>query len=304
MGGLNGQLKEFAALIYPDSKTDLYSMFIQKSLFLVKKTGFVSFVTMQSWMFLSSYEALRRNILSNNTIMTLAHLGPHAFEDILGERVQVCCFAVSGDKINGFLGVFHRLISGNATDKNKGLLNRNNEYPRVDQEIFLRLNDASIAYKISSTPLLIEKMTRGKLIKPNSKIGSQPGSELIYYWWEVPLYDIGKQWRMYNKGGTFRKWSGNQLWILHYGNNGEIVLANGGQLSNQSYYFKPHISWTRVSSRLNLRYYPEGFGFDNTSPAIFDDIYYLIAFFNSCVGEYSRTIKFSGLKLKAVTSRA
>ena len=299
MGGLNGILKEFAELTYPGSKIDLYSMFIERGLKLIKKNGFISFVTMQSWMFLSSFEALRRQILNHYSILTLEHLGPHAFEEIPGERVQVCCFVILGEKVSGYHAKYHRLITGGAEEKRASLLARDHEYKRVDQETFLKLEDASIAYKISESPLLIEKMTSGKLVKPNSKIGSQPGSELIIYWWEVSWKEIGQQWRMYNKGGPFRKWYGNQYWILRYGNNGEIVIANDGQLSNQSYYFRPHISWTRVSSKLNLRFYPDGFGFDNTSPAIFENIEYILSYLNSCVGEYSRTIKFSGTKIES-----
>ena len=299
MGGLNGLLKDFAAEIYPNSKSDLYSMFIEQGMNLVRKSGYLCFVTMQSWMFLLSYENLRRKLLVKNTIYALAHLGPHAFEEIQGERVQVCCFSIMGKKIDNFLGTFHRLILGNSDSKREGLLQRLNQYPNVNQDVFLKLSDSSIAYKLSKSPLLIEKMTAGKLVKPGSKIGSQPGSELIIFWWEVSRDNIGNEWRMYNKGGVFRKWYGNQLWILRYGKSGEVIVKNGGSLSNQNFYFRSHISWTRVSSKLNLRFYPDGFGFDNTSPAIFENKEYLLGFLNSCVGEYSRTIKFSGTKIES-----
>lgn len=299
MGGLKGSLKDFATEKYPQSKLDLYSMFIERGLTMASQNGYLSYVTMQSWMFLSSYEDLRRLVLREKTIGGLAHLGPHAFEEIPGERVQVCCFFLIGCKIDGFYAKFHRLISGNAENKRAALLARENEFGRVNQDIFLKLSDASIAYKISENEFLAKILTSGEIVRPNSKIGSQPGSELIIYWWEVDDSKIGSFWRMYNKGGQFRKWYGNQFWVLKYGESGEQVSAHGGQLSNSAFYFKPHISWTRVSSKLNLRYYPAGFGFDNTSPAIFDDMFYLVGYFNSVVGEYNRTIKFSGTKIES-----
>ncbi|MBK7520496.1 MAG: BREX-1 system adenine-specific DNA-methyltransferase PglX [Gammaproteobacteria bacterium] len=299
MGGLNEMLKTFAKSVYQTSKTDLYSMFIERGLAFLNPTGLQSFITMQSWMFLSSFEELRRRILRENTIISLAHLGPHAFDAIPGERVQVCMFVLSSHHIVDRRGKYYRLIDGNAEKKQSGLLKRRHEFSRVTQDIFLDLPDAAIAYKISDSPTLISRLTSGNLVKPNSKIGSQPGSELIILWWEVNFTSIGRFWRFYNKGGPFRKWYGNQYWILKYGDNGSYVIRHGGQLSNQQFYFREHISWTRVSSKLNLRYYPAGFGFDNTAPAILENLNSLGGFLNSCVGVYSRTLKFYGTKIES-----
>ena len=111
--GMNPDLKKFAETRYPDSKSDLFAMFIERCLRLIQQHGIVGMITMQSWMFLSSFEKLREKVLNQNTILSMAHLGPRAFDTIGGEVVQTTAFTLSNVFIPGYEGAFFRLVDGN-----------------------------------------------------------------------------------------------------------------------------------------------------------------------------------------------
>ena len=111
--GMNADLKKFAEAKYPDSKSDLFAMFIERCLELVQKHGTIGMITMQSWMFLSSFEKLRTKLLDEDTILTMAHLGPRAFDTIGGEVVQTTAFTLTNTHIPDYKGAFLRLVDGN-----------------------------------------------------------------------------------------------------------------------------------------------------------------------------------------------
>lgn len=112
-GGMNADLKSFAGKKYPDSKSDLFAMFIERCLKLAKPHGTIGMITMQSWMFLSSFEKLRGKLLSEDTILTMAHLGARAFDSIGGEVVQTTAFTMANTCIKDYQGAFIRLVDGN-----------------------------------------------------------------------------------------------------------------------------------------------------------------------------------------------
>ena len=111
--GMNADLKKFAETKYPDSKSDLFAMFMERCLELVQKHGTIGMITMQSWMFLSSFEKLRTKLLDEDTILTMAHLGPRAFDTIGGEVVQTTAFTLTNTHIPDYKGAFLRLVDGN-----------------------------------------------------------------------------------------------------------------------------------------------------------------------------------------------
>ena len=112
--GMNADLKKFAETKYSDSKSDLFAMFIERCLELVQKHGTIGMITMQSWMFLSSFEKLRTKLLDEDTILSMAHLGPRAFDTIGGEVVQTTAFTLTNTHIPDYQGAFLRLIDGNS----------------------------------------------------------------------------------------------------------------------------------------------------------------------------------------------
>ena len=112
--GMNADLKKFAETKYSDSKSDLFAMFIERCLELVQKHGTIGMITMQSWMFLSSFEKLRTKLLDEDTILSMAHLGPRGFDTIGGEVVQTTAFTLTNTHIHDYQGAFLRLIDGNS----------------------------------------------------------------------------------------------------------------------------------------------------------------------------------------------
>ena len=111
--GMNADLKRFAERLYPDSKSDLFAMFIERCLELVQHQGTIGMITMQSWMFLSSFEKLRTKLLDKNTILSMAHLGARGFDSIGGEVVQTTAFTMTNTLIPNYKGAFIRLVDGN-----------------------------------------------------------------------------------------------------------------------------------------------------------------------------------------------
>ncbi|EHQ35645.1 BREX-1 system adenine-specific DNA-methyltransferase PglX [Methanoplanus limicola] len=117
--GMNSDLKKFAKDNYPESKSDLFAMFIERNLDLSVKKGLIAMITMQSWMFLSSYEKLRDRILDNETILTMAHLGPRAFDSIGGEVVSTTAFVIENNHKPDYKGAYIRLVDGRNEDEKK-----------------------------------------------------------------------------------------------------------------------------------------------------------------------------------------
>ncbi|HFY9747541.1 TPA: BREX-1 system adenine-specific DNA-methyltransferase PglX, partial [Klebsiella pneumoniae] len=138
--GMNGELKEFAKNNFPDSKADLFSMFMQHAFSLLNENGFNAQVNMQSWMFLSSYEALRGWLLDNKTFITMSHLGSRAFGQISGEVVQTTSWVIRNNPIEFYRPVFFRLINGNEEQKKKALILRNNYFNDTLQSDFKKIS--------------------------------------------------------------------------------------------------------------------------------------------------------------------
>lgn len=137
--GMNAGLKDFAKKNYPNSKSDLFAIFMERAFKLLSQYGFNAQINMQSWMFLSSYEQLRSNLLEDHTFITMAHLGARAFSQISGEVVQTTAWIIRNQNINKYQPTFYRLIDGNEEEKKKALLNRENELAETAQDDFKKI---------------------------------------------------------------------------------------------------------------------------------------------------------------------
>ncbi|ARE42477.1 putative type II restriction enzyme methylase subunit (plasmid) [Rhodovulum sp. P5] len=111
-GGMNSKLQGFAKAAFPDSKSDLYAIFMERSVKLARKSGIVSMINMQSWMFLPYFEALRSKLFSNTHVLTMAHLGPRAFDSIGGDVVSTTAFCIQNSRKMDHLAQFIRLVDG------------------------------------------------------------------------------------------------------------------------------------------------------------------------------------------------
>lgn len=219
MGGgkMNAILKDFAKKKFPDSKSDLFSMFIERGFAWCKDSGFNSMVTMQSWMFLSSYEAMREKLLQDRTIQTMAHLGARAFPEISGEVVQTTAFVMQGQHINGFKPVFFRLVDTEQDQKETELRSGLNRFDSTIQDDFKKIPGSPVAYWVSNKLRSIFSLEKiGSLLKSDGQLLTGNNEKFLRNFWEIKANEVGhdKNWKLHHKGGDYRKWYGNVEWVV------------------------------------------------------------------------------------------
>ena len=278
---------------YPDSKSDLFAVFIEKCNFLTKKNAYQAMITMHSWMFLSSFEKLRNKLLINNTIINMAHLGARAFEDIGGEVVQTTAFVFENANIKDYQSNFKRLVDFNSQDaKEEEYLKDANLYASSATN-FSKIPGSPIAYWVSKNLLFaFNKSTLSTVA--NCCTGMQTGnnSKYVRAWYEVDytktaMCSENGVYKRYNCGGEFRKWYGNHSNVVMWNNNGELIRKEKSSvIRNEKYFFKEGLSWKRIgSSGIGLRFLPEKFIFDQAGDSMFlkdnNKLYYTLAFLNS-----------------------
>ncbi|MGM7761111.1 BREX-1 system adenine-specific DNA-methyltransferase PglX [Yersinia enterocolitica] len=290
--GMNGELKEFAKKQFPDSKSDLFAMFMQHAFSLLKENGFNAQVNMQSWMFLSSYEALRSWLLDNKTFITMAHLGARAFGQISGEVVQTTAWVIKNIHTENYQPVFFRLIEGSEEQKKNALFKQKERSDKTTQNDFKKIPGAPIAYWVDESWRSSFKKYESveSNFKPRKGIDTGDNEKFLRGWHEVSFDKIGfnmlseelsersgLKWFPYNKGGEFRKWYGNFYYVINWENSGHAVKnhtdKNGkikSNIRNKGFFFKAGITWTDISSSyFGVRILPQGFICDNSGSACY-----------------------------------
>ena len=191
--GMNTALKDFAKKKFPDSKSDLFAMFIERGFNWCKDNGFNSMVTMQSWMFLSSYEAMREKLLQYRTIQTMAHLGARAFPEISGEVVQTTAFVMQGKHLDGFKPVFFRLVDTAQDSKEIELKAGLNRFDSTVQDDFKKIPGSPAAYWLSDKVFnIFDSMESiGTIADFKQGMSTTDAERFVRRWMEVPLYNIG-----------------------------------------------------------------------------------------------------------------
>jgi SAM-dependent methyltransferase len=282
----NALFRIFAKNNFPRSGADLFAMFIERNASLAVAYGYIGMVTMQSWMFLGTYEEMRKHLLTSNTLVCMAHLGPRAFDSLSGEVVQTTAFAFRIGPMLRRSAVFQRLLNGrNEKEKEDALLKRDVLY-RASTEDLQAIPGWPIAYWVSpatrrlfktSAPIEAVAAVRGGMTTGNNDL-------FVRFWFETNVGKIGfgvpsreasvasrRKWFPYNKGGEYRKWYGNNLCVVNWENDGEEVLATGrASPRSKERYFQQSITWTDISSgSLGIRFSPLGFLFDASGPSVF-----------------------------------
>ncbi|MCU4419507.1 BREX-1 system adenine-specific DNA-methyltransferase PglX [Acinetobacter bereziniae] len=312
--GMNTALKDFAKKKFPDSKSDLFAMFIERGFAWCKDSGFNSMVTMQSWMFLSSYEAMREKLLQDRTIQTMAHLGARAFPEISGEVVQATAFVMQGKHLDGFKPVFFRLVDTEQDQKETELRSGLNRFDSTIQDDFKKIPGSPVAYWVSPSVLkcFAENTCLSSFAVAKSGQNTGDNNRFIKLWSEVNNNKIGFNYTTlaetenghkfypYNKGGEYRKWYGNFEYVINWENNGReikeyAVKRNNGKhwsryIQNLDLMFKEGVTWTFISSSyFGARYTPKGHLFDYAGCSAFcekDQLDVLILLMCSKTSEY------------------
>ena len=300
--GYSEKLKKYVEKNYKDSKGDLFAVFIEKCNELTKKDRYTSMITMQSWMFLSSFENLRQMIIDKTEIQSLNHLGTRAFEEIGGEVVSTVSW-VSKKKIPNEKGIYIRLVDyNNAQWKEKEFLNNENYY-KTDQKDFEKIPGSPIAYWVSDKVRKI--FENNNFVKDNDMVitGMSTGKNDIYLrlWQEINLKSISlyaenieeinlkeKEWIPYNKGGNARKYYGNNEYVVKWSQN---LKFHRPRNTFKEYYLKSGLTWSFLTSSIfSMRFFEKGFLWDVAGSPLFvkDEklTNYYLGFFCSKIGSY------------------
>ncbi len=298
--GMDKTLSDFVKKNYPDSKADLFACFIERCGTLANGRGFFGMITQQAWMFLSSYENLRKKLSLQETV-NMAHLGARAFDEIGGEVVQTTAFVKRQTKISGYKGTYVRLIGINGEqEKAESFLSGQNRYI-ADSDNFAKIPGSPVAYWVSENVYsLFNQISLNEYFCVKAGICTGDNEKFILNWAEVDfsqssVFNKKFKYTPHNKGGEYRKWYGNQNYFLKYSKSyiSEMSKNVGFRYDGKEYYFTPHIGWSKItSSKSSFRYYNNSFTFDSAGLGLFCknqvsivELQILLAFLNSKIVE-------------------
>ena len=302
------KVNDYVKKNFPDSKADLFAVFIERCGQMAKQNGYQAMITQHSWMFLSSFEKLRAKLLAVD-IVNMAHLGARAFEEIGGEVVQTTSFVIRKSHIADYKGEYCRLIEPTSQQGKEDMFLAGENRYAADQSNFSIIPGSPVAYWMNQNALrAFENTTLGE--KTVASVGIQTGDNerFVHCWWEVLFDDIcfsakkeadsfqEKKHFPYNKGGEFRKWAGNDYYVVWWQNDGEQIKESSLQTGHhyQQYSddlkFKPLVTWSRITTGLPaFRYKNSGYLSDMAGFCLYStntDLRYVAAFCNSSVAAY------------------
>lgn len=303
-GNMGDKLAEFVKRNFTDTKSDLFAVFMEVCNNLTIENGKSSLVTMNAWMFLSSYEQLRKDLINNCTIQSINHLGMEAFDGIIGKIVQTVAYSLHKGFLKNYCGRAVKLTAyydAKRWLKESEFFNPKNNYI-YKQENFSKIPGTPIAYWVSNAMYDVFKkgVNITNFIDTFQGIITGDNNKFLRLWFELNCKKIAfnyenmseintnlKYWIPYNKGGEFRKWYGNQDYVVNWKNGPDDKTR--GKKTFEAFYLKPYVSWSYItSSTLATRFFPKGFLWDVSGSGIFDKnynkLYYLQSFIGSKVG--------------------
>lgn len=296
---------------YPDVKSDLCTCFIERGFSLTKDRGYAAMITMQSWMFLGSFEKMRSSLIGSKSILSMLHLGPRAFDAIGGEVVNVTADVVYNGRA-ACEGAYVRLVDINGSDaKRQKALEAIGDpdcdrFYRRDAETFKQIPGTPIAYWASDA--LLSAFSKGlklsECLIAKQGMKTADNDTFLRQWFEVSrskescwsLSPDRAKWVPYLKGGEFRKWFGNNSYVINWENDGEKLKSfPKAVLRNIKYSFRENLTWSVISSGCPaFRYTPRGFMFDGTGSCLFDNGSksgpFVQGFLNSNIGRHFATL--------------
>lgn len=298
--GMNARLSDYVKKGYPDSKSDLFAVFIERCAQMDKRGGYQAMITQHAWMFLSSFEKLRAKLQLIDTV-NMAHLGARGFDEIGGEVVQTTSFVMRSSHTKGYKGTYCRLIDGDSEKaKAEMFVSGENRYV-AEQDNFSKIPGSPVAYWIGKE--MFGAYDKGQKLKDIStaRVGLQTSdnNRFLRLWYECGLNNTEfycttldecnsnpKKWYPHNKGGAYRKWYGNIEYIINYGNGGyDLAHAPGAATIPELYAFREAITYSRITSGdISFRIQTQNTIFDSACVDIFPrglSIHYLLGLLNA-----------------------
>lgn len=316
---MDNLLKSYVGSNYPNTKADLYAVFMDVAIERLKDKAKYGMINMQNWMFIPAFKYLRPTLIDQYGIDSLMQLGSHLFDELSGERVQSVSFVISNSK-NHTSGTYYRLISGkNCSEKESLFLQNSFIYKNINQNVFKSIPNNVFCFWLNENVVsTFENRELSSYCSTRCGLATGRNEYYIRAWHEVAYKTIGRnmnrtsaqlsqlKWFPYNSAGGFRKWYGFQTDVINWYNDGDemqhTLHPSGNRIwahnFNLDKIFKEHIGWSDITTGTNtFRYYPDGFLFTSNA-AFFDDPKYknlLIAFANSCIAPYFKEVLNPGL---------
>ncbi|WP_064442899.1 BREX-1 system adenine-specific DNA-methyltransferase PglX [Rhodococcus sp. YH3-3] len=317
---MDANLAEFVKDWYPNSKSDLYAIFLDRSLRIIRPGGMLAMITMQGWAFLSSYEKLRCAVLSTASLEIFAHLGTNAFDSIGGAVVSTAAFVLKAGGIQSQESIFLRLTEGRSEAEKDRALRACIDRTSQECTFTISLADLSaipgrpLAYWVADAALnAIRNFPQlSEAAKPRQGLATSDNNRFLRYWWEPGFASLGldlesrdaakesrKRWFPCQKGGPYRKWYGNHTIVIDWQHDGAAMLELATTLyrsptrtiKNMQFYFREGGTWSTISANsFAMRYSPPGFISETKGAICFTEdpatLQTVIAYANSTVADY------------------
>lgn len=296
--GMGAKLAEYVKKNYPDSKSDLFAVFIEVCSRMAKQNGHQAMITQHAWMFLSSFEKLREKMMLTETV-NMAHLGARAFEEIGGEVVQTTSFVRVRTHIDNYKGVYCRLIEPTTQQGKEDMFLAGQKRYTANQDDFAKIPGASVAYWVSKK---LYSTFRNSLLYDYTISDGQnktgDNAKFVREFWEVRNSNVGKgkKWLFYAKGGGYRKWYGNLSEVVNWSEEAREFYKNDKicRIIPEYLWYKAGITWSLISNNPSFRLLPEEATFDVGGSSIFlkdnSNIEFVLGLLNSKVFSYVQKI--------------
>ena len=306
--GMNARLAEYVKSNYPNTKSDMSTVFMEKTVKMCKKAGYMSMINIPVWMFLSSYEKLRESLIAQDTFANMVHFGRGVF----GSDFGTTAFVIAKAHINGYKGTYCRLFEkqgavDSVETKEKWFLEGMGRFV-ADQSNFSKIPGSPVAYWVSNNYFRAFQsgVPMDSLCTFRTGMKTGDNARFLRLWWEISCANVfyncpdndaaissKKKWFPYNKGGDFRKWYGNNDYVVNFENDGKEIFSNVKEEKRhvqnlaKELRYKECVTWTLLSSSSTaFRYRPQGSLYDMNGMCLFPErqnIKQLIAFANSKV---------------------
>lgn len=296
--GTNDTLAKYLSEHFPISKYDMFSVFMEVCREYLNEDGIYAMVNQHSWMFLSSFLELRNKLLKESTFINIVHLGARAFEENVGTIVQNVAFVNQKTIIPAYKTKIVDVTKAMSTTEKSDLVEsvsadiEDNITYNTDLRKLMTIPSRPFAYWVNDNVLSIfSKMDRFEaMAKPRQGMATSDNKRFLRDWYEVDINKVNfnaedsndavkskKKWFPYNKGGEFRKWFGNNRYLINWENNGleakeyaaKLYKSYSRTIKNEEFYFKSGLTYTFISEDMGVRYSPKGFIFDVAGSSIF-----------------------------------
>lgn len=297
--GMDSKLKSYISKKYKDSKNDLFSVFIERLQKYTIDNMYISMITMQSWMYLKRFESLRDKLIYNSTIINLIQIGYNSFPELNSQVAHACSFILQAKQINNYNGIYMNLNNGKVTaDKEQVFIERKNKEFYINKfEEFRLLPQCVYAYWASNKirEIYISSTKLNDIAEPRQGMATSDNDRFLRLWYEITSNNLGLnindkeeaeasklKWFPYNKGGPYKKWYGNNEYVVNWKNDGYEIkkfreyknstLESNMGVAGLPYIFKENITWSKIAQdKFSVRYQPKGYLFDVSGCCIFSD---------------------------------